>query len=176
MLWYHMKIKECHNLAQCHWNQMINMKSTRYLHRTHSPDKRTVIVCHFYCQMLDDKRFIISIILFWTLTRLKNDMTFVTEEIAQWLDSAMFTMWPIRIKRCCHSNWSKHGFMSFKSQSHGHYGDVIMGTIASQITIYTIVYSTIYSDADERKHQSSASLAFVRGIRRDRWIPHTNGQ
>ena len=47
-----------------------------------------------------------------------------------------------------------------------HYGDVIMGTIASQITSLTIVYSTVYSDADQRKHQSSASLAFVRGIHR----------
>ena len=47
-----------------------------------------------------------------------------------------------------------------------HYGDVIMGAIASQITSLTIVYSTVYSDADQRKHQSSASLAFVRGIHR----------
>ena len=47
-----------------------------------------------------------------------------------------------------------------------HYGDVIMGAIASQITSLTIVYSTVYSDADERKHQNSASLAFVRGIHR----------
>ena len=37
---------------------------------------------------------------------------------------------------------------------------------ASQITSLTIVYSTVYSDADQRKHQSSASLAFVRGIHR----------
>ena len=44
--------------------------------------------------------------------------------------------------------------------SHIHYGDVIMGAIASHITS---LYSTVYSDADERKHQSSASLAFVRG-------------
>ena len=35
-----------------------------------------------------------------------------------------------------------------------------MGAIASQITSRTIVYSTV-SDADQRKHQSSASLAFV---------------
>ena len=35
-----------------------------------------------------------------------------------------------------------------------------MGTIASQITSLTSVYSTAYSDADQRKHQSSASLAF----------------
>ena len=45
-----------------------------------------------------------------------------------------------------------------------HYNDVIMGAIASQIT--TIVYSTVYSDADQRKHQSSASLVFVWGIHR----------
>ena len=37
-----------------------------------------------------------------------------------------------------------------------------MGAIASQITSLTIVYSTVYSDADQRKHQISASLAFVR--------------
>ena len=47
-----------------------------------------------------------------------------------------------------------------------HYNDVIMSTIASQITSLTIVYSTVYSDADQRKHQSSASLAFFRGIHR----------
>ena len=47
-----------------------------------------------------------------------------------------------------------------------HYTDVIMGAIASQITSLTIVYSTVYSNADQRKHQSSASLAFVWGIHR----------
>ena len=47
-----------------------------------------------------------------------------------------------------------------------HYNNVIMGTIASQITSFTIVYSIVYLDADQRKHQSSASLAFVRGIHR----------
>ena len=41
-----------------------------------------------------------------------------------------------------------------------------MGSIASQITNLTIVYSFVYSDADQRKHQSSASLAFVRGMHR----------
>ena len=47
-----------------------------------------------------------------------------------------------------------------------HYSDVIMGAIGSQITSHTTVYSTVYSGADHRKHQSSASLAFVRGIYR----------
>ena len=41
-----------------------------------------------------------------------------------------------------------------------------MSTMASQITSLTIVHSIAYSDADQRKHQSSASLAFVWGIHR----------
>ena len=41
-----------------------------------------------------------------------------------------------------------------------HYSDVIMGSIACQITSLTIVYSNVYSGAYQRKHQSSASLAF----------------
>ena len=57
-----------------------------------------------------------------------------------------------------------------------HYIDVIMTTIACQITSLTVVYSIIYSDADQRKHQSSASLAFVWGSHRDRWIPRAKGQ
>ena len=41
-----------------------------------------------------------------------------------------------------------------------------MSLMASQITSLTIVYSTVYSGADQRKHHSSESLAFVRGIHR----------
>ena len=44
-----------------------------------------------------------------------------------------------------------------------HYDGVIVSTMASQITSLTIVYSTVYSGANQRKHQSSA---FVRGIHR----------
>ena len=47
-----------------------------------------------------------------------------------------------------------------------HYSDVIMVTMSSQIPSLTIVYTTVYSGADQRKHQSSASLAFMRGIHR----------
>ena len=54
-----------------------------------------------------------------------------------------------------------------------HHIDIIMTTLASQITSITVVYSTVYSDADQNKHQSSASLAFVWGIHRGRWIPRT---
>ena len=61
---------------------------------------------------------------------------------------------------CCNANYV-------------HYGDVIRGAIVSQITSLTIVYSTVYSDADQRKHQSSATLAFVWGIHRGPVIsPH----
>ena len=48
--------------------------------------------------------------------------------------------------------------------SNAHYNDVIMGSVASQITSLTIVYSAVYWGADQRKHQSSASLAFVRVV------------
>ena len=44
-----------------------------------------------------------------------------------------------------------------------HYNVVIMRAMASQIISLTIVYSTVYSDANRRKHQSSASLALCEG-------------
>ena len=47
-----------------------------------------------------------------------------------------------------------------------HYDDFVMGAMASQITSLMIVYRKVYSGADQRKHQSSASLAFGRGIHR----------
>ena len=62
--------------------------------------------------------------------------------------------------------WSLQPHRMGNGQHHSHYNDVIMGAMASQITSLTIVYSAVYSDADQRKHQSSASLAFVWGIRR----------
>ena len=47
-----------------------------------------------------------------------------------------------------------------------------MSTVASQITSLMIVYTTFYSGADQRKHQISASLAFVRGIHR--WLVNSS--
>ena len=57
-----------------------------------------------------------------------------------------------------------------------HYDDVIMGAMASQITNPAIVYSTVYSDADQRKRQNSVSLAFVWGIHRGPVNSPHNGQ
>ena len=51
-----------------------------------------------------------------------------------------------------------------EGKEENHYNDVIMSLMASQVTSFTIVYSNV--DSDERKHQSSASLAFVLGIHR----------
>ena len=45
------------------------------------------------------------------------------------------------------------------------YNYVITGAMAPQLTSLAIVYSTVYLDADQRKHQSSTSMAFVSGIR-----------
>ena len=47
-----------------------------------------------------------------------------------------------------------------------HHSDVIMGAMASQITSLTIVYSTVYSSADQRKHQRTASIGFRSGFNR----------
>ena len=54
---------------------------------------------------------------------------------------------------------TQYGIENFVS----HYGGVIMGAIASQMTSLTIVYW----DANQRKHQSSASLAYVWGFHRE---------
>ena len=67
---------------------------------------------------------------------------------------------------CNHLSMLLYQLISVSRRTHGHYGDVIMGTMAFQITSLTIVYSTVSSGADQRKHQSSASLAFVRGSHR----------
>ena len=73
----------------------------------------------------------------------------------------------------CHSQRIERGweFFRFKADPMSvvsdHYSYVI---IASQITGVSMVYSTVCSGADQRKHQSSASLAG------DRWISLTKRQ
>ena len=63
--------------------------------------------------------------------------------------------------------WSLCGLKSwwgYQSSVRWHCNAVIMSAMASQITSLTIVYSTVYLGANQRKHQSSASLDFVWGI------------
>ena len=69
-----------------------------------------------------------------------------------------------------HALWRKHQKFVLRDlcavKPVDHYDDVIMSEIASQITSLTIVYLTVLSGADQSKHQSSASLAFVLEIHR----------
>ena len=73
---------------------------------------------------------------------------------------------PPRLESCAIDLYGKHHL-------YGHYCDVIMGPMASQIISLTIVYSTVHSGADQGKHQSSASLAFAWGIHR--WPVNSSG-
>ena len=59
---------------------------------------------------------------------------------------------------------------------HVHYIDIIMSPMASQITSLTIVFSTVYSGIDQTKHESSTSLAYVRGIHRGQVIGQLCGK
>ena len=80
------------------------------------------------------------------------------------LPSSMLTYRKRDHKENCYQNlYLYKNFIQVKAT---HYCDAIMGTVASQITSLTIVYTTVYSDADQSKHQSSASLDFVWGIHR----------
>ena len=63
-------------------------------------------------------------------------------------------------------NWPVMRVPHFIALRRNDYIDVITSMMASQITRLMIVYSTVYSDADQRKHQSSRLLAFVQGIHR----------
>ena len=69
-------------------------------------------------------------------------------------------------RHSCLPNKKVHYDTEQPTSGGSYYRDVIMGAMASQITSLTIVCSTVCSGADQRKHQSSASLAFVRGIHR----------
>ena len=65
--------------------------------------------------------------------------------------------WLCRIKKTCLQYTVTRDY-----HRQGHQSDVMMSTMASQITDISIVYSTVCSGEDQRKHQRSASVAFVR--------------
>ena len=91
----------------------------------------------------------------------ETEMSFSTNFITSYHGS-----WHLDNFRYSHLWYLRQNDDSFVSVIQKHYSDVIMSMIASQITGVSIVYSTVCSDADQRKHQGSASLAFVRGIHR----------
>ena len=74
---------------------------------------------------------------------------------------------PLRPRGCCvplGQCWQRAAALPQETSLFwpNHYDDVIMTMLASQITSLAVVYSIVYSGVDQRKHQSSASLAFVR--------------
>ena len=83
-------------------------------------------------------------------------------------------------KHCCDSirkmRWDPRNFRNvqlitrcsnyYMYNNKSHYDDVTMSLMASKFTSLAIVYPTVYSGAEQREHQSFASLAFVRGIHR----------
>ena len=143
------------------------------------------------CQVIDlNKAFDFSLIVqqIWDFA---NDMlfnifmVFQISRLGWWylnVAIAIFTVFVWEFKFIAYFRiWNKiakdfvliHDFIHHR-QGKTHYNDVIMSAMASQITSLMIVFSTIYSVPDQRKHQSSASLAIVRGTHRlSMNSPHT---
>ena len=57
-----------------------------------------------------------------------------------------------------------------------HYNDVIMCAMASQITSFTIIYSTVYAGADKKNIKAPRHWPLCEEFTGDRWIPRTKGQ
>ena len=74
---------------------------------------------------------------------------------------AEWRIWSNRSHTCIKNTWYNHNPNA--KQNRSHYSDFTMGAMASQVTSLTIVYSTVYWGANQRKQQS---FAFVRGIHR----------
>ena len=104
----------------------------------------------------------------WNITDKKWDETPLCDHplvLPTWMVACiMMQMLPSQIiqSRCCLS------IRDLLLTPQGHYSDMIMSGMVSQTTGVPIVYSIVCSGVDQRKHQSSASLAFVRGIH---WWP-----
>ena len=85
----------------------------------------------------------------------RHDMETLSSLLALWEGNPSLTCW-FAAQRACNAV-----FNCFLR-----YNDVVMGAMGSQITGLTTVYSIVHSGANQRKHHSSVSLAFVRGIHR----------
>ena len=117
----------------------------------------------------------------------------------QWLNKGVRVpgrhplQWPSRTTHCIRAHSLAHWVMipkcwsGYRSRENifvcdgcvwltSHYSDVMMSALASQITGVSVVCLTVCSGADQRKHQSSASLAFVRGIHRWQVDPPHKGK
>ena len=103
----------------------------------------------------------ISILTTSGATSVENFIKMTTSQIQYLCMLANYANWIV-----IHFQWISSNLKRVEPASTGHYNDVIMRKMASQITSLSIVYSNVYLSADLRKHQSSAPLVFVREIHR----------
>ena len=85
----------------------------------------------------------------------ENDLRLMTRELTDDKWTFFHVMaWCRQVTNLCLSQcWPKSISPYDITRAQRHYSDVIMGSMTSQITNLTIVYSAIYSGADQRKHQ-----------------------
>ena len=100
------------------------------------------------------------------IAKLMNGGTVTSDQYMTWVFYTLLNNEDyLRFSKCT-TIYHRNDAVQYSRTFLTHYSDVIMGALASQITSLTIVYSTVYSGADQRIHQSSASLAFMRWIHR----------
>ena len=139
-----------------------------FLSLSHSgPNKMAAILQTIF------SKCILSTLTFWTLIQILP-LFEVCCWGSNWLSISFGTVYALVIKQWWFISPTDTGIARLASVKWSlltvsHYSDVITGTMASQITSLTIVYSTVQSGTHQRKRQSSASLAFVWGIHRS---PH----
>ena len=90
-------------------------------------------------------------------------MNFLHTVAAYCLIRKLYSATQVPVQCICEADTEKTTELLMILEVSLHHCDVIKGAMESQITSLTIVYPTVQSGADQRKHQSSASLAFVRG-------------
>ena len=163
---------------QLHLNSQLNTWLQWIDQRQLQDETRNIYVWRLGVAYIRDLRvlpiFHCSFILLWAFNSLRPSDAYIyiyqytKLSLVQIMACSLFTAKPLfePMMVYCYFWPQKQISIKYEKKSIFHYSDVKMGAVASQITSLTIVYSTTYSGADYGKHQSSASLAFVRGINR----------
>ena len=104
--------------------------------------------------------------------------------ITRWYDSTPFIVskWGVEVlsQSVAVLPWWANAEISFCTillyGSYCHYSDVIMSAMASQIAGVTIVYPTVCSSTDQRKHKAPRHWSLWGEFTGDHWFPRTKGQ
>ena len=136
--WQKVKIRKFYNLGStCQYRQFISLPASRQFAMLYMTSMANDIPC-FHFQ--------------WFLSA-----------IVQWVK----VTWHPNIQSI-NSTWRPrpHRVWVLGKSTYMHYTDIIMRTVVTQITSVSIVYISVCSGPDQRKHPTPTSLAFVRGIHR----------